>query len=379
MKFSELLRTLGIDKNQDGNCSENCSENHSESHSLIAKPDRDPEIVGVAAVKEARTGTLSYIEGGKFASAIETTNASALILPLDQTLQARATDRQIAWISVADPKLLFAQAVPCFYRPYHPAAGIHPTAIIDPSVQLGNNVSIGAYAVIQADVKLGNDVCIHPHVVIYPAVQIGDRTLLHANCTIHERTQIGADCVIHSGAVIGAEGFGFVAAAAGWLKLEQSGVTILNDRVEVGCNATIDRPAVGETRIGYNTKLDNLVHVGHNGQIGENCIMAAQVGLAGGVQVGNWVILGGQVGAANQTQIGDRVQAGAKAGLHGNIEPNSIVMGNPASPYKVFLKSSAIYNRLPEMQQSLRQMQRQMADLQQQMQAIEAEIQRNGS
>jgi UDP-3-O-[3-hydroxymyristoyl] glucosamine N-acyltransferase len=183
--------------------------------------------------------------------------------------------------------------------------------------------------------------------------------------------------VIHSGAVIGAEGFGFVAAPDGWVKLEQSGVTILEDRVEVGCNATIDRPAVGETRIGHNTKLDNLVHVGHNGQTGENCIMAAQVGLAGGAQLGNWVILGGQVGVANQTQVGDRTQAGAKAGLHGSVAPGSIMMGNPASPYKVFLKSSAVYNRLPEMHQSLRQLQRQMEALQNQMRAIEADLRMN--
>jgi len=374
MKFSELLQALEITSDTSGASTALNLSSYGEHHSLIAKPACDPEIVGVAPVKAARSGTLSYVEGGKFAAAIETTAASALILPLDETLQARATDRQIAWVSVPDPKLLFAKAVPYFYRPYHPAPGIHPTAIIDPSVQLGEAVSIGAYAVIQAGVKLGDRVCIHPHVVIYPEVQIGDRTILHANCTIHERTQIGADCVIHSGAVIGSEGFGFVAAPDGWVKLEQSGITILDDRVEVGCNATIDRPAVGETYIGQNTKLDNLVHIGHNGQTGENCIMAAQVGLAGGAQVGNWVILGGQVGVANQTQIGDRVQAGAKAGLHGHIEPGTIMMGNPASPYKVFLKSSAIYNRLPEMHHSLRQLQRQMETLQQQMQAIEAAI-----
>ena len=358
MKFSELLQILEITHN----------------HSLIADPTCDPDITGLAAVKEARSGTLSYIEGGKFAAEINTTAAAVLILPVDKALQDKASDRHIAWISTPNPKLLFAKIVPYFYQPFHPEAGIHPTAIIDPLVQVGEAVSIGAYVVIQAGVKLGNGVCIHPNVVIYPDVTIGDRTILHANCTIHERTQIGADCVIHSGAVIGAEGFGFVPSPEGWVKLEQSGVTILEDRVEVGCNSTIDRPAVGETRIGYNTKLDNLVHVGHNGQTGNNCVMAAQVGLAGGVQLGNWVILGGQVGVANQAVIGDRVQAGAKAGLHGTIDPGSTMMGNPASPYTVFLKSSAIYNRLPEMHRSLRQLQRQMETLQQQIQAIEAAL-----
>ncbi|GAB4377444.1 MAG: UDP-3-O-(3-hydroxymyristoyl)glucosamine N-acyltransferase [Elainellaceae cyanobacterium] len=358
MKFSELLQQLKI----------------SENHSLSSHGEHDPDLVGVAAVKQAQKGTLSYIEGDKFAAALESTQASALILPLSPTLQAQASDRNIAWVSTPDPRLLFTQAIPYFYRPYRPAPGIHPTAIIDPSAQLGESICIGAYAVIQANAKIGSGVCLHPHVVIYPDVVIGDRTTLHANCVIHERTQIGADCVIHSGAVIGSEGFGFVPTPDGWVKMEQSGVTILEDGVEVGCNATVDRPAVGETRIGYNSKLDNMVHIGHNGQVGKHCVLAAQVGMAGGATTGNWVILGGQVGVANQTQIGDRVQAGAKAGLHSTIEPGSIVMGNPASPYKTFLKSSAIYNRLPDMHQSLRRLQRQMEELQQQIQAIESEL-----
>ena len=356
MKFSELLHQLD-------------SPDH---HSLLEHPTCNPELLGLAAIEEATPGTLSYIEGSKFASQIQTTGASAVILPMDAKLHQQANERQIAWISSPEPKLLFAKAVRQFYQSFQPEPGIHPTAIIHPTATLGKDLSIGAYSVIQANVHLGDQVCLHPQVVIYPDVQIGERTLLHAGAVIHERSQIGADCVIHSGAVIGAEGFGFVPSATGWVKLEQSGVTVLEDRVEVGCNATVDRPAVGETRIGAGSKLDNLVHVGHNCHIGPNCVLAAQVGMAGGVKTGNWVILGGQVGVANQVEIGDRVQAGAKAGLHGKIAPGSIMMGNPASPYRTFLKASAIYNRLPEMHQSLRQLQQQMAELQQQIQALEA-------
>jgi UDP-3-O-[3-hydroxymyristoyl] glucosamine N-acyltransferase len=355
MKFSELLQHLEITL----------------SHSLQVNPACDPVLEGLAPVDTASVGTLSYIEGGKFARQIERTNASGLILPMDAALQQRATERNIAWISSSEPKLLFARAVKLFYQPLSLEPGIHPTAIIHPTVQLGRDVSIGAYAVIRANVKLGDQVCIHPQVVIYPDAQIGDRTLLHAGCVIHERSQIGADCVIHSGAVIGSEGFGFVPSAAGWVKLEQSGITVLEDRVEVGCNSTIDRPAVGETRIGYNSKLDNLVHVGHNCVVGSNCILAAQVGMAGGAKTGDWVVLGGQVGVANQAEIGERVQAGAKAGLHGRIAPGSIMMGGPlSSPYKTFVKASAVYNRLPEMHQSLRQLQQQVEQLQQQIQSL---------
>ncbi len=330
--------------------------------SLNANPDHDPDITGVAAVDEAVAGTLSYIEGDKFAASVDTTAASALILPQDAALQAKATERGIAWLSTADPRLGFARAIALFYSPYRPAPGIHPSAVIDPSVSCGANVSIGANVVIQAGVRLGDEVCIHPNVVIYPGAQVGDRTVLHANCVIHERSQIGADCTIHSGASIGAEGFGFVPTAAGWEKMEQSGYVVFEDGVRVGSNTTIDRPAVGITRVGRGTKLDNLVHIAHGCQVGEAVVMAGQVGMAGGVKIGNRVILAGQVGIANQATIGDGAIATAKAGIHNDIAPGEIVTGSPALPHKVFLKASAVYRRLPEMYKTLQRLQKQVQE-----------------
>lgn len=359
MKFSKLISQL------------QANQLEANQTSLDSHPELDPDITGAASVESAPCGTLSYIEGGKFAAHINTTTASALILPQHQPFQIQATQRGIAWVSVAAPRLMFAQAIALFYTPFRPAPGIHSTTIIDPTVVMGTEVSIGAHVVIQAGVKLGNGVCIHPNVVLYPDVQIGDRTLLHANCVIHERTQIGADCVIHSGAAIGSEGFGFVPTSQGWVKMEQSGYTVLEDRVEVGCNSAIDRPAVGETRIARDTKLDNLVQIAHNCHVGESCALAAQVGLAGGVKTGKGVILGGQVGVANLSYIGDRVQAGSRAAVHGNVEADAVIMGNPAIPYKTFLKSSVVHNRLPEMHQTLKQMQQKLEELQQQILAME--------
>jgi UDP-3-O-[3-hydroxymyristoyl] glucosamine N-acyltransferase len=326
--------------------------------SLEANSSHDPDIAGVAAVDEAVAGTLSYIEGDKFAQFVATTGATALILPQNKALQAQATERGIAWISTADPRLAFARAIALFYQPYRPAPGIHPSAVIDPTATYGKNVSIGANVVISAGVHLGNDVCIHPNVVIYPEVRVGDRTVLHANCTIQERSRIGADCTLHSGAVIGAEGFGFVPTAEGWEKMDQSGYVVIADGVRVGGNTCIDRPAVGVTRIGRDTKLDNLIQIAHGCQVGEAVVMASQVGMAGGVKVGNRVILAGQVGIANQATIGDGAIATAKAGIHNDIEPGEIVTGIPALPHKVFLKASAIYRRLPEMHKSLQKLQR---------------------
>ncbi|NJN87712.1 MAG: UDP-3-O-(3-hydroxymyristoyl)glucosamine N-acyltransferase [Leptolyngbyaceae cyanobacterium SL_7_1] len=331
-----------------------------EQSSLNQHPTLDPEITGMAAIDEATVTTLSYIEGDKFASQIDTTAATALILPRNEGLQVRAAERGMAWVASPYPRLTFAEAIALFYQPFVPTPEIHPTAVIDPSATIGNNVAIGAHVVIQASVTVGDGVRIHPNVVIYPEAKIGDRTTLHANCVIHERTQIGSDCVIHSGAAIGSEGFGFVPTAEGWFKMQQSGRTVLEEGVEIGCNSTVDRPAVGETRIGRYTKLDNLVHIAHSCQIGEACAMAAQVGMAGGVNVGDRVILGGQVGIANQVNIGDGVQAGAQCGIHSDIAAGAIVLGSPAIPFKQFLRVAAAWNRLPEMQKTLRDVQKQL-------------------
>lgn len=342
MKFSEIVDKLG---------------DSATNSSLTTNKDFDPEITQLAAVDEASCGSLSYIDKGKFVGYVGSTNASALILPVDEALQTQAQARGIAWIATSQPRLLFAKAIALFYQPFRPAPEIHPTAVIDPSVQLGSDIHIGAHVVIQPGVKIGDRVCIHPNVVIYPDVEIGINTVLHANCTIHERTRIGADCVIHSGAVIGAEGFGFVPTSTGWFKMEQSGCTVLEDGVEVGCNSAIDRPAVGETRIGRNTKLDNMVHIGHGSQLGANCAFAAQVGLAGGVKTGKRVILAGQVGVGNMVKVGDGAVGSSKAGIHHDVPPGEIVSGYPGVPHKIFLKASVIYKRLPEMYEYFKQLQ----------------------
>lgn len=328
--------------------------------SLAINPHCNPEISGVAAIDQAVAGTLSYVEGGKFATMVSNTAASALILPVDETLQNQASDRHIAWLSSPAPRLAFAQVISLFYQPWQPSPQIHPTAVIDPSAVIGANVYIGAHVVIHPGVEIGDNACIHPNVVIYPQVKIGDRTLLHANCTIHERSQIGANCVIHSGAVIGAEGFGFVPTPQGWYKMQQSGYTVLEDGVEIGCNSAVDRPAVGETRIKRNTKLDNMVQVGHGCTIGENCALAGQVGLAGGVQVGNQVLLGGQVGVANQAKIGDRAIATAQSGITSNVKAGEMVSSSPAVPNKIYLKASAIYKRLPEIYQTVKELKKKL-------------------
>ncbi len=343
MKFSLIVKKLG---------------EAATNSSLDNLPNLDPEITQLAAIDEATTGTISYIEGAKFASAVDATTANALILPADESLQSKAQEKGIAWIAAKEPRLLFAQTINIFYQPWQPAPEIHPSAIIHESAKIGKDVYIGAHVVIQQNVEIGDRVCIHPNVAIYPDVKIGDRTVLHANCSIHERSRIGADCVIHSGTVIGAEGFGFVPTKEGWFKMEQSGYTVLEDKVEIGSNSAVDRPAVGETRIGSNTVIDNLVQIGHGTKVGFGCAIAGQTATAGGVQIGNRVIIAGQSGIANQVKIGDGAIVSAKAGVHSNVAPGEIVSGNPAIPYKIYLKSNAIIQKLPEIYQYIRKLQR---------------------
>ncbi|WP_199249920.1 UDP-3-O-(3-hydroxymyristoyl)glucosamine N-acyltransferase [[Phormidium] sp. ETS-05] len=346
MKFNELVEKLG----------------DAAACNSLSLGSVNPEITGVAAVEEATAGSLSYIEGAKFKDWVSLTGAAALILPKDEQLQGQATARGIAWIAVVEPRLLFARTLALFYQPWRPKPGIHPAATIDPSAEIEADVYIGAGVTIGPGVKIGLGACLHPNVVIYPDVEIGANTVLHANCTVHERSRIGPDCTIHSGAVIGGEGFGFVPSGGGWVKMEQSGYVVLESGVDVGSNTTIDRPAVGETRIGKNTKIDNLVQIGHGCHIGENCAIAAQAGLAGGVKVGNNVILAGQVGISNRVQIGDGAIASAKTGIHSDVPPHTIVSGYPAIPNKLWLKTAAIYNRLPEIYQSLKQLQRRLGN-----------------
>jgi UDP-3-O-[3-hydroxymyristoyl] glucosamine N-acyltransferase len=337
MLFNEVVRQLG-----------SAVANHSQNS--------NPEISGLTPIDQSAPNTLSYIEGEKFASLIATTTAAALIIPDNAEIIAQVEARGLAWLTATDPRLLFAQAIGLFYQPFQPQPGIHPSAVVSPDAQIGSDVYIGAHVVIQGAVKIGDRSVVHSNVTIYPDVEIGADTVLHANCTIHERSRIGNRCVINSGTVIGAEGFGFVPTATGWFKMPQSGYTILEDQVEIGCNSCIDRPAVGETRIGRDTKLDNLVHVGHGTQVGSNCALAAQVGLVGGVTIGDRVLLGGQVGIANKVHIGSGTMASAKTGIHSDVAPGSKVSGYPAVSHKLWLKTSAIINRLPEIYQAFRKL-----------------------
>jgi UDP-3-O-[3-hydroxymyristoyl] glucosamine N-acyltransferase len=319
----------------------------------------DPEINGGEALDRAGAGQLAFLEpGNALAAALTASGAAALLLPLDEELQQLATDRGLAWVALKNPRLGFAEALAALHPPTPKPPGIHPSAVVDPTADVAAEAHVGAHGVIGAGCVVPRGCTLHPGVVLYDDVQLGEGCEIHAHAVLHPGSRLGAGCVVQSNAVIGAEGFGFVPTAGGWVKMPQTGRVVLEDGVEVGCGSTIDRPAVGETRIGAGTKIDNLVHVGHGVVTGRGCALAAQVGIAGGAVLGNGVILAGQVGVANRAVIGDRAIASSKSGIHGEIAAGEVVSGYPAIPNRLWLRCSAVFNKLPEMARTLRQLQK---------------------
>ena len=321
----------------------------------------DPELQGAQALDQAGTGQLSFLEpGNALAAALAATGASAVLIPAkgDEALvlQQQASARGLAWVALADPRLGFAEALDALYPRPRKTPGVHPSAVIDPSSQLGTGVHIGPHVVIGAAVQVSADCTIHANATLYDDVVLGEGCDIHSGAVLHPGSRLGRGCVVHSNAVIGSEGFGFVPTANGWRKMPQTGQVVLEDGVEVGCGSTIDRPSVGETRIGAGTKIDNLVHIGHGVVTGQGCALAAQVGIAGGARLGNGVILAGQVGLANKAVMGDRAIASSKSGVHGEVAAGEVVSGYPAIPNRLWLRCSAMFNKLPELAKAIRQL-----------------------
>ena len=307
------------------------------------------EVTGVAPIESAAAGTITFIANPKYAPAALTTQASAIIV--DEKFPAI----EKALLRTRNPHFAYARAAELFHRPPQYAAGIHPTAVIDSSARIGANASIGPYVVIERDVVIGENCTLLSHVVIYRGVTIGNNFFAHVHVSVREFCQIGNNVLLHNGVVIGSDGFGFAKDDNGdWYKVPQSGRVVIEDNVEIQANSCVDRGSMGETRIGRNSKLDNLVQVGHNCIVGENALLCAQVGLAGSTKLGKDVILAGQAGVAGHCNIGDGVVITAQSGTHGDIPAGSVISGTPGFDNKQWLRSVAVFNRLPELARAVR-------------------------
>ncbi len=316
----------------------------------------DPEIEGGASLEKSNCKKISFLEeGNSLQSALDSTNTGAILLPHLQELIDIVDKKGIPWATFKDPRLAFAETLDLLTPWNDKYNGIHQTAIIGENVKLGQDIYIGANACIANRCKIGDGVIIHSGAILYENVEIGNDSILHSNCVVHKNSRIGNMCVLNSNCVIGSEGFGFVPTKKGWRKMPQTGITILEDKVEVGSCSTIDRPSVGETLIQEGTKIDNLVQIGHGVTIGKNCAVAAQVGIAGGATIGNNVILAGQVGVGNRVKVSDGVIASSKTGIHADVpEKNSVISGFPAMPNRLWLRCSAYFKKLPEIAKGLK-------------------------
>jgi UDP-3-O-[3-hydroxymyristoyl] glucosamine N-acyltransferase len=316
--------------------------------------DADLLITGVAGIEEAGAGDVTFVANPKYAPLARTTKAAAVLV------EPSFADLPVATLRIANPYLAFARALEIFYPAVAYAPGIHPTAAVAPTAQIGANAHIGAYAVISDYVVVGDDAVILPHVVLYPHAHIGDRFFAHAHAVVRENCRLGDDVLLQNGAIIGADGFGFARQTGpgheghAWYKIRQTGPAVLEDAVEVQANSCIDRATIGETRIGAGTKVDNLVQVGHGSLIGKDTLLCAQVGLAGSSTVGNNVILAGQVGVVGHSKIGDGAVVTAQSGVPGDVAPGKTVSGSPAFDSRQWMRSVALFNRLPEIVRRLR-------------------------
>jgi UDP-3-O-[3-hydroxymyristoyl] glucosamine N-acyltransferase len=306
--------------------------------------DPNLEITGVKGIEEAGPSEITFVANPRYTALARTTRAAAIIVEPEFQEIAAAT------IRIKNPYHAFSRALGLFYQPPSYAPGIHSTAVIDPTAEIGPDAHIGAYAVVGPNVRIGSHATLLPHVVLYPGVQVGDYFFAHAHSVVRENCVLGDLVTLENGAIIGADGFGFSKNDAGqWEKIPQSGPVRIGNRVDVQANATIDRATVGATEIGDGTKVDNLVQVGHGSRVGNETLLCAQTGLAGSSIIGNNVILAGQVGIAGHCTVGDGVILTAQSAVSHDVPPGKTISGSPGFDNRIWLRAVTILQRLPEL------------------------------
>jgi UDP-3-O-[3-hydroxymyristoyl] glucosamine N-acyltransferase len=329
------------------------------TNATIENQSEDIEITGAAGLDEAKPGQVTFLANPRYTPRVNSTSASAIYIA-----EGAPVEKQIALLRTRDPYLAYTRALILFHPDQEITPGIHPSAFIDPTARIVKGVSIGAGVAIGAGVEIEEGVCIHPNATIYNDVKIGKNSVLHSGVAIRERSQIGSRVIVHNNAVVGCDGFGYAKDEQGhWLKIPQTGRVVIEDDVEIGAGSTIDRASVGETRIARGTKIDNLVQVGHSCSIGEDTLLCAQVGLAGSSHIGNRVVLAGQAGVAGHLTIGDDSVLTAKSATSHDIPPGSKISGIPAFDNKEWLRSTAAFRRLGEMQRKIRDLERRLDEL----------------
>ena len=322
--------------------------------------DENATVHTFAKIEEGMPGAISFLSNPKYTPYIYETQSSIVLVNKDfvpeHEIQATLIKVDNAYESLAKLLNLYEMSKP-------KKQGIDSLAYIAPSAKIGENVYIGAFAYIGENAVIGDNTQIYPHTFVGDGVKIGKGCLLYSNVNVYHDCRIGNECILHSGAVIGADGFGFAPGPEGYDKIPQIGIVTIEDDVEIGANTCVDRSTMGSTYVRKGVKLDNLVQIAHNTDIGANTVMSSQVGVAGSTKVGEWCMFGGQVGIAGHITIGDKVFLGAQSGVPGSLKSGQQLIGTPPMEQRAYFKSQAIFRRLPDMYKELNDLKKQIEEL----------------
>jgi len=323
--------------------------------------DPDAKVTTFAKIEEGVAGAISFLSNPKYTHYLYDTQSSVVLInddvKLEKPVGATLIRVKDAYESVAKLLQMYNQMKPR-------KTGIDPLASVAETSVIGKDVYIGPFAVVGDGARIGDGTQIYPHTVVGDGVSIGEQCLLYPNVTIYQGCQLGNNVTIHAGSVIGADGFGFAPSAEGYDKIPQIGIVVIEDNVEIGANTCVDRSTMGQTVIHKGVKLDNLIQVAHNCEIGENTVMSAQAGLAGSTKIGAWCMVGGQAGFSGHIHVADRTFVGAQCGVIKDTKGNGeSLIGSPAMNPKMFFKAKAIYSKLPDMYRQIAQLQREIEEL----------------
>src|SRR5271154_3381348 len=336
MKLSELASALGCELTGDGTL----------------------EISGVAGMEQATPSQATFLANPKYAHKLKHTRAGAVLVA------APVEDLPAAQLISSNPYLDFARALALFYQPPRPKPGVHPQASVAATARVGEGASVGAFAVVGEHVTIGKNALLHPHVVIYQGAEIGDDFYAHSHAVVREHCRIGHRVILQNGVVVGSDGFGFAKTREGThFKIVQSGVTVIEDDVEIQSLTSVDRATVGETRVKRGAKIDSLVQVGHACVVGEDNIICAQTGLAGGSVLEKNVLLAGQVGVSGNLTIHDNAVIYAQSGIGGDVKEGAVMSGSPAFEAREWLRAITAFPKLPELLKTVRQLEKRLERL----------------
>ena len=327
--------------------------------------DPEAKVNNFAKIEEGKPGCISFLYNDKYEHYIYTTESSVVLV--NQNFEPKQ-DIKATLIKVRDAREAVTKLLQLYESMKPKREGISELAFIDPTAKIGEKCYIGPFVAIAEGVEIGDGCVLHPHVTVGRNAKVGSNTEIYSNAVIYHDCRVGNRCILHAGCVIGADGFGFQPTETGYEKIPQIGIAIIEDDVEIGANTCIDRAVMGATIVHSGVKLDNLVQIAHNDEIGSHTVMSAQVGIAGSTKVGEWCMFGGQVGIAGHANIANRVMVGAQAGIPNDVKKEGAALqGSPAIEVRNFWKSSAIVKNLPEMWAEMNQMRKEIKMLKEQL------------